>query len=82
MTASKNKKNIVRVACGLLLVLLVQGLFSAALEAEVCEKAFERCMADALFTAVVSLNVGVLVGFSASCLMGYEWCLIYYAEAV
>ena len=48
-------------------------------EARACENALERCLVDAVFAAIVSLNPGVLFGYAAGCVMGYEWCLLYYA---
>ena len=60
----------------LVAAVLLAGPLSA--EAGVCERALEACLIDAVFGAILSLSPGVLFAFTASCIMGYEWCLLYY----
>jgi hypothetical protein len=53
---------------------------SASVEGAECEEALRKCVGTVfLSTFLSSFNPFVLALSASSCLMGYEWCLLYYA---
>jgi len=61
-----------------LAVLLIAAAAVLPLDAGTCERALQRCLADAMLAGVLGLNLQLLALFSTSCLLGYSWCLKYY----
>ncbi|MFC2157907.1 hypothetical protein ACFLT9_08735 [Acidobacteriota bacterium] len=74
----KRKSEFRSITAIVLLLAVVLMAVPSISEAKVCESALERCLIDAVFAAIVSFNPGVLFGYGAGCVMGYEWCLLYY----
>ena len=78
----KNKSSL-RVRCSsiVLSILILAGpvLLTAAGEDSDCERGLNKCFGDALWATVISLfNVAVFSMSFSGCLLGYEWCLLYY----
>lgn len=66
------------VLTGVILLLIFMVATPQALTAGVCEKALEKCILNAVLAGLFSLSPTVFTYFSASCLMGYSFCLSYY----
>ena len=72
----KNKK--IRLIGGILTILLLFLLVSPSLQAEdVCAEALEKCSTKALIAGIFTGLPFLL--FMSHCLIGYAWCLKYYA---
>lgn len=55
-------------------------LISASVEPGECEEALRKCFGTVFLSMFLSaFNPFVLALSTSSCLMGYEWCLLYYA---
>jgi len=66
------------VLTGVVLLLIFMVAIPQTLTAGVCEKALEKCMLNAVITGLFSLNPTIFAYYSASCLLGYSFCLKYY----
>ena len=72
----KNKK--IRLMGGIFIVLVLVLLVAPSLHAEdVCFEALEKCSKKAAISGI--LNSGSFLFYMSHCLMGYTWCLKYYA---
>ena len=78
----KNKSSLwVRCSAVVLVILILAGpvLLTAAGEGSDCEAALNKCYGDALWATFISLfNIAVFAMSFSSCIIGYEWCLLYY----
>jgi hypothetical protein len=71
----KGRKIVAGILAGFLF-LTVFGLEKGT--AGVCEKALLKCGVDAAMSGILSLSPLAFAVFSSACVMGYEWCLLYY----
>jgi len=93
MNYFKRKRNFRITAAVLSLTILMAFTLPPQLSADICSKAFLKCMIDAGITSVVGLVAGLaagnfpgaLLGFTAAggtyltfCLVGYDFCKRYY----
>lgn len=67
-----------KILIGVLVVTLLGAMMTPALQAnEVCEKAFKKCMVDALIVLIFS-GFQTFFAYSTACVLGYDWCMRYY----
>jgi hypothetical protein len=78
---TQKKRVVFKCSAVLLLVLLLTGpsLTGAAAGEDVCLQGLKKCIGHAFMSSFISLYYLMTFPMSMStCLMGYEWCILYY----
>ena len=76
----KSKHKSIKWVAGALIVFVLLGAWGPSVQAEkICEKAFSRCLLDAVISLILSGPQTSAI-YASGCLNGYIWCLNYYVD--